>query len=127
MKKLLRGLLLGGLMGLFSLALSGCGLFKPIEELYQLPALPEEYSQLQASIQTVMNDIGAEFANISYGSYTSTIQLLDLDSNGSQESAAVFLRVTSAEEKPLRVCFAMLRVQAYAVLLWVAVCSGVMN
>ena len=105
MKKRLRGLLLCGLMCLFSAALSGCGLFKPIEELYQLPALPEEYSQLQTSIQTVMNDLGAEYANISYGSYTSTIQLLDLDSNGSQESAAVFLRVTSAEEKPLRVCF----------------------
>lgn len=104
MKKLLRGMLLCGLMCLFSLALSGCGLFKPIEDLYALPALPDEYSHLQSSIQTVMNDLGAEYANISYGSYTSTIQLLDLDGNGSQESAAVFLRISSAEEKPLRVC-----------------------
>jgi hypothetical protein len=52
-----------------------------------------------------MSDLGAEYANISYGSYTSTIQLLDLNNDGDQESAAVFLRVTSAEEKPLRVCF----------------------
>lgn len=105
MKKLLRGVLLCGLMCLLAAALSGCGLFKPVEELYQLPALPEEYSQLQTSIQAVMNDLGAEYANISYGSYTSTIQLLDLDGDGTQESAAVFLRVTAAEEKPLRVCF----------------------
>lgn len=105
MKKWLKMLLMSGLLCLFSVVLSGCGPFKPIEELYQLPALPEEYSQLQSSIQTVMNDLGAEYANISYGSYTSTIQLLDLDNNGTQESAAVFLRVTSAEEKPLRVCF----------------------
>lgn len=105
-KRLLKGLLLSGLMCLMALAMSGCGLFKPMEDLYTLPALPEEYSQLQAGIQEVMDEMDAEFARIVYGSYTSTIQLLDMDSDGEQELAAVFLRVINTEgvEKPLRVC-----------------------
>lgn len=104
MKKLLKTIILGGLMCLLAAALCGCGLFKPMDSLYALPALPEEYSQLQDSIQSVMDELQAEYAAITYGSYTSTIQLLDMDSNGSQETAAVFLRVTSGEEKPMRVC-----------------------
>ena len=105
MKKLWKGLLLCVLMCLLGALLTGCSLFKPVEDLYRLPALPDEYSQLQSAIQKVMSDLGAEYANISYGSYTSTIQLLDLNNDGDQESAAVFLRVASADEKPLRVCF----------------------
>lgn len=104
MKRLLRALLLGGLMCLFSIVLSGCDLLRPVESLYALPALPEEYSQLQTSIQAVIDDLGAEYAAISYGSNTSTIQLLDMDGDGEQETAAVFLRVASAEDRPLRVC-----------------------
>lgn len=104
MKKLLRAALLGGLAALMCAAMSGCGMFKPVESLYALPALPEEYAQLQKSIQTVMDELGAEYASISYGSNTSTIQLLDMDGDGDQETAAVFLRVPGAEEKPLRVC-----------------------
>ena len=105
MKKLWKGLLLCVLMCLLGALLTGCSLFKPVEDLYRLPALPDEYSQLQSAIQEIMSDLGAEYANISYGSYTSTIQLLDLNNDGDQESAAVFLRVASADEKPLRVCF----------------------
>ena len=106
MKRLLKGLLLSCLMCLFVLVLSGCGLFRPIEDLYTLPALPDEYSQLQSGIREVMDDMDAEFAGIVYGSYTSTIQLLDMDGNGEQELAAVFLRVINTEgvDKPLRVC-----------------------
>ncbi|MGN0985725.1 MAG: hypothetical protein ACI4OU_04450 [Candidatus Enterenecus sp.] len=104
MKKLLRGALLGVLAGLMCALMAGCGLFKPVDSLYSLPALPEEYSQLQKSIQAVMDELGAEYASISYGSNTSIIQLLDMDGNGDQETAAVFLRVPGAEEKPLRVC-----------------------
>lgn len=100
MKKLLRCALLGAVLCL----LTGCGLFMSTEDLYALPALPEEYSQLQEEIQSVMDKTGAEFAPISYGNYTSTIQLLDMDGDGEQERAAVFLRVSSAEEKPLRLC-----------------------
>ena len=104
MKKLLRSVLLGVLIGLAAVLMSGCDLLKPVEDLYALPALLEEYSQLQSSIQKVMDELQAEYAVISYGSNTSTIQLLDMDNDGVQETAAVFLRVGSAEEKPLRVC-----------------------
>ncbi len=106
MKRLLKGLLLSGLLCLMAVVLSGCGLFKPIEDLYTLPALPEEYSQLQTSILKVMDDMDAEFAGIVSGAYTSTVQLLDMDGDGEQEIAAVFLRVINTEnvEKPLRIC-----------------------
>ncbi|OUN23019.1 hypothetical protein B5G37_08970 [Pseudoflavonifractor sp. An85] len=79
-------------------------MFEQAEGLYALPILPEEYSQLQSTIQDVMDQQGAEYATISSGDNTSTVQLLDLNGDGQQEMAAVFLRVTSAEEKPLRVC-----------------------
>ncbi len=93
-------LLLGAVM---SLCLSGC-IFKPVDDLYALPILPQEYRDLQNAIDDTMRELGAEYATINYGSSTSTIQLLDLDGDGEQETAAVFLRVTSAEEKPMRVC-----------------------
>lgn len=104
MKKTARRLLLGGLLaGL--LALSGCT-FEAVDELYALPALPEEYSQLQSIIQSTIDELGAEYATINYGSNTSTIQLLDLNGDGEQETAAVFLRVpvATAEEKSMRAC-----------------------
>lgn len=102
-RKAARSALLGLLLAALALALSGC-MFKPVEGLYALPMLPQEYSDLQATIESTMNELGAEYAVINYGSNTSTIQLLDLDGDREQETAAVFLRVTAAEEKPLRVC-----------------------
>ena len=72
--------------------------------------LPQEYRELQNTIDATMSELGAEYATINYGSNTSTIQLLDMDGDGDQETAAVFLRVTavkdekSGEEKPMRVC-----------------------
>lgn len=98
-----RARLLGLLAAALAVVLSGCA-FKQVESLYALPMLPQEFSDLQATIDSTMNELGAEYAVINYGSNTSTIQLLDLDSDGEQETAAVFLRVTAAEEKPLRVC-----------------------
>lgn len=104
MKKGFRTALLGGLIAGAALLLGGCGLLKPVESLYALPALPEEYSQLQRSIQSVIDEMNAEYATINYGSNTATIQMLDLDGDHEQETAAVFLRAAAAEEKPLRIC-----------------------
>ena len=100
---MLRGLLLGALAAALAACLSGC-VFESVDKLYALPVLPQEYKDLQTTIEATMSELGAEYAVISYGSYTSTIQLLDMDGDGEQETAAVFLRVTSAEERPLRVC-----------------------
>lgn len=92
-----------GLSAALALGLCGC-IFKPVESLYALPMLPQEYSDLQSTIDSTMSELGAEYAVINYGRNTSTIQLLDLNGDGEQETAAVFLRVTAAEEKPMRVC-----------------------
>ena len=100
---ILRGLLLGALAAALTVGLNGCG-FESVDNLYALPVLPQEYKDLQATIGTTMSELGAEYAVISSGSYTSTIQLLDLDGDGEQETSAVFLRVTSGEERPMRVC-----------------------
>ncbi|MCI9549115.1 MAG: hypothetical protein HFF20_07810 [Oscillospiraceae bacterium] len=91
---------LGAALGL---CLSGC-VFEPVEKLYALPVLPQEYRDLQSTIDAAMSELGAEYATINYGSNTSTVQLLDMDGDGEQETAAVFLRVTAAEETPMRVC-----------------------
>ena len=102
-KRVFRRVGLCAMLLCLSLSLCGC-MFEQSEGMYALPILPEAYSQLQSTIQDVMDQQGAEYATISSGSNTSTVQLLDLNRDGEQEMAAVFLRVTSAEEKPLRVC-----------------------
>lgn len=98
-----RRFLLAALGAGLGLCLSGCS-FQPVDNLYALPVLPQEYRDLQSTIEATMSELGAEYATINYGSNTSTIQLLDMDGDGEQETAAVFLRVTAAEEKPMRVC-----------------------
>ncbi len=98
-----RRILLAALGAALCLCLSGC-VFEPVDKLYALPILPQEYQDLQSTIDATMGELGAEYATINYGSNTSTIQLLDMDGDGNQETAAVFLRVTSAEETPMRVC-----------------------
>ena len=100
---ILRALLLGVLAAALAVGMSGC-VFKSVDDLYALPVLPQEYKDLQTTIGTTMSELGAEYAVISSGSYTSTIQLLDMDGDGEQETSAVFLRVTSGEERPMRVC-----------------------
>ncbi|MDE6590398.1 MAG: hypothetical protein K2K53_08690, partial [Oscillospiraceae bacterium] len=96
-------LLLGAFAAVLAACLSGC-VFESVDKLYALPVLPQEYRDLQSTIESTMDELGAEYATINYGSNTSTIQLLDLDGDGEQETAAVFLRVASAEERPMRVC-----------------------
>lgn len=98
-----RRIWLSAVCGALALALSGC-VFQPVDKLYAPPVLPQEYRDLQTTINNTMSQLGAEYAVINYGSNTSNVQLLDMDGDGTQETAAVFLRVTSAEEKPMRVC-----------------------
>lgn len=96
-------ILLWGMVLLLS-SCQGLKLFEPAEELYALPALPQDYAELNRTIQNVMGQIGAEYAAPTSGSNTSAVQLLDLDGDNTQESAAVFLRMTSAEaELPLKI------------------------
>ena len=78
--------------------LSGCTAAST-DYLYQLPKLPAAYDQLQAALQTVL-DQGAEFSNPISGLSRQPVQMADLDGDGVQEAVAIF-RVE--EEQPLRI------------------------
>jgi hypothetical protein len=86
--------LLAGLL----LCLSGC-MFRGGDELFAIPRTSETYQKLQYKIQSVMGSADA-ISPIS-GSNTQTIQLVDLDLDGTQEAVA-FFRDGSAE-RPLKI------------------------
>lgn len=81
---------------------SGCTGFKlsSIDELYSLPRLPEEYQDLEAHINAILES-GAEYAAPQSGSNIQPVQLVDLDGDG-QEEALAFLR-KATDEKPLKI------------------------
>ena len=90
------GLLLAG-------TLSGCSLPKLTlnsEDLYSLPTLPAEYTELNTQLSAILES-GAEYAAPTSGANIQAVQLVDLDGDG-QEEAVAFFRNT-AEEKPLKV------------------------
>lgn len=84
------------------LFLSGCTELKlgTVEDLYCLPSLPDEYQDLEASINALIED-GAEYAAPSSGSNIQPVQLVDLDGDG-QEEALAFMRKPT-EDKPLKI------------------------
>lgn len=105
MKRLAMLLLCGALA---ALTLTGCsfGLFKTAEELYVRPQLPEEYRALEDTISEVKENLNAEDAAPLSGSNASAIQLLDLDGDGGEESAAAFFRTNAADDPlPLKIYF----------------------
>lgn len=69
-----------------ALTLTGC-VVSSAEELYSLPALPEEYLQLQELIDQRISE-GGEYAAPTGGSYRQSIQLQDLDGDGTEEALA---------------------------------------
>lgn len=87
-------MLLAGLL----LCLSGC-MFRGGDELFAIPRTSETYQKLQKTIQSVMGSADA-ISPIS-GSNTQTIQLVDLDCDGTKEAVA-FFRDGSAE-RPLKI------------------------
>ena len=95
------------LAALLCLTLTGC-LFRAPEELYRPPEKSAGYEKLNAAIRQVRNGLEAEYgvaaedASIISGDNTATIQLQDLDGDGSRESAVAFLRLPGAE-KPLKI------------------------
>ena len=56
-----KGLLLALLAAAAAVITSGC-VFRSVDELYALPALPKEYADLQVSIQKTIDELGAEYA-----------------------------------------------------------------
>lgn len=81
-----------------SLLLSGCG-FQAASELLALPAQPAEYSALQSVLDAVI-DAGAEYSAPVSGSRKQSVQMVDLDGDGTEEAVGFF---KTTEEKPLKV------------------------
>ena len=98
---------MAALAALLCLTLSGC-LFRSPEDLYRPPEQSAGYEQLNGAIRQVRNSleveygVAAEDASIVSGDHTATIQLQDLDGDGSRESAVAFLRVPGVEN-PLKI------------------------
>ena len=80
--------------------LSGC-VFSSVEEMYALPKSSEAYVNLQAKINTEKGN--AEYIAPLSGENRQTIQLVDVDGDGTQEAVA-FFRDAQAEA-PLKIVF----------------------
>lgn len=106
-----RGLLCA-LMLLVCLTFTGCSLkfATSPEDLYCLPQLPPEYTELNNCIQALLKD-GAEYAAPTSGTNIQPVQLVDLDGDGREEALA-FLRNTN-DEKPLKIYIFSPRGQSY--------------
>lgn len=87
--------------GALMLLTSGCGFAFSPEELYSLPALPAEYTELNNCVNEMI-DSGAEYAAPVSGTNIQPVQMKDLDGDGQQEAVAFFRN--SADEKPLKIC-----------------------
>lgn len=85
---------------LLLLCASGCGFTFSPEELYSLPQLPAEYTELNNCLNQVIES-GAEYAAPVSGSNIQPVQLEDLDGDGVQEAVAFFRN--TADEKPLKI------------------------
>lgn len=88
-----------------SLGLTACGdmelkLNLNPQELYALPELPAQYTELNSQISAIL-DGGAEYAAPTSGTRVQSVQMVDLDSDGSEEAIAFFRR--SEDEKPLKI------------------------
>ena len=81
-------------------ALSGCGFNASPEELYTLPSLPNEYTELRTMINDILED-GAEYAAPVSGTNIQPVQLTDLDGDGIEEAVAFFRN--AADEKSLKI------------------------
>ena len=83
------------------LCATGCSFTLSPQELYRLPKLPAEYTELDNRIGEILAE-GAEYAAPASGSNIQPVQLVDLNGDG-QEEAVAFFRNPSAE-KPLKIC-----------------------
>ena len=74
---------------LLLLSASGCGFSFSPTDLYSLPQLPEEYTELNSSLNQLLES-GAEYAAPVSGSNIQPVQLEDLDGDGEEEALAFF-------------------------------------
>ena len=77
------------------LLLGGCATNVSTDKLYALPSLPAEYASLEAEINALLSD-GAEHAAPISGSNLQSVQMVDLDGDGQNETAACCGKATDA-------------------------------
>ena len=85
------------------LLLTGCRTrltFNP-QELYALPELPAQYTELSSLLSGILGD-GAEYAAPTSGTNIQPVQMVDLDGDGELEAVAFFRN--TGDEKPLKIC-----------------------
>ncbi len=95
MKRLIGVLLMAAAI---SCLLTGC-LFKSSDELYVLPKLSRDYTNLQDVLEQIVNS-GLEYAAPKSGENTQAIQFLDLNGDGEDEVVAFFREESGS--KPLK-------------------------
>lgn len=89
--------------------LSGC-LPWSAEESYKLPRPPRDYENLMHAVAQTKRELSVEYSATvedvppSAGDNTSTVQLLDMDGDGSLETAVTFFRIVGAD-MPVRLYF----------------------
>ena len=89
--------------------LSGC-LPWSAEDSYKLPRPPKDYKNLMNAVAQTKRELSVEYSVAvedvppSAGDNTSTVQLLDMDADGTQETAVTFFRVVGAD-MPVRLYF----------------------
>ena len=97
MKRISR--LLAFLLALCLLPLCGCEMGASIDELYSLPQLSDEYLDLQHAIDGVLST-GAGYAAPVGGTHRQSVQLYDVNGDGTDEALAFF---STTGEKPLKI------------------------
>ena len=80
--------------------LGGCQLTTSVEELLTLPQLSLEYEGLSQQIDDLIAR-GYEYASPTNGHNIQSVQMVDLDGDGSDESVAFFRK--NSDEKPLKI------------------------
>ena len=98
MRLRMKRMLLAVLAAAMSLVLSGC-FVKTVDELYTLPKHSDEYNRLEQAIDQVMSSQNASYAAPVSGMNQQSVQLADLDGDGTEEVVA-FLKTTG--DKPLK-------------------------
>ena len=89
---------------------AGCGFSLSPEELYSLPQLPAEYTELNNCLNQVIEG-GAEYAAPVSGNNIQPVQLEDLNGDGEEEAVAFFR--DSTEERPLKIYIFTAREKGY--------------
>ena len=82
------------------LLLTGCTLGNSVESLFTLPQLPEEYQELSATLELMLDD-GYSYVTPTRGPNIESVQMVDLDGDGVKEAVALLQDI--GEKKPLRV------------------------